>query len=58
MNLNESCENLKSVGFGNMMDLTSSPLLVEKPKNAKTKKNFYLKIISVNLQFFLHKDSM
>jgi len=30
-NLIPSCENLKSTGFGNNIDLTSSPLDVEKP---------------------------
>ena len=32
MNFIPSCENLKSTGFGNNIDRTSSPLDVEKPR--------------------------
>src|SRR5207247_2161592 len=36
MNLMPSCVNLKSTGLGNKMDLTSSPLAVEKPSSQAT----------------------
>jgi hypothetical protein len=35
INLTPSCENLKSTGFGNSIDLTSSPLAVENPVKDK-----------------------